>query len=461
MPKIVYQPEGFSIGDAMPYYENGVFYFYHYKSPDNNHSPAQNWTLSTTADFVNYVDHGELFLHGPEGSQDFVFRSGTILKKDERYHFFYGGDNGRECLLHASGINIYGLEKDMFKLPAESGYGPNEWRDPFVVWCEELAAYVMLVGTRKINGKLHNGCTVWFTSQDLMHWEFRGDFWAPDEYTTHEMPDLFKVGDWWYLLVSEYSDNTQVIYRKSRGVSGPWEIASDDVLDGSAYFARRTCFDGKDRYLVGWIAGRSRKEDRAPWGGVNGLWMHRVFQRDDASLAVGLPETIYQSFNGKRILFQEPVVVQAPCGRREISVGSTTQDLFMIEAFIEVDEGTQAFSLNFLENEESGEAYEYRFFIQDNLFMLSHTPNHGVTPPDHFRGMEKLYRRLRLVKEKKYQIQLIYDDTYTILYVNGTALSGRVYNRFGNALSAAVFNGKICIRELSIREGLETTNHGV
>ena len=46
------------------------------------------------------------------------------------------------------------------------------------------------------------------SSPDLETWEFRGDFWAPDLYSMHEMPDLFRRGDWWYLLTTEYSDRS-------------------------------------------------------------------------------------------------------------------------------------------------------------------------------------------------------------------------------------------------------------
>ena len=28
--------------------------------------------------------------------------------------------------------------------------------------------------------------------------------------TMHEMPDLFKIGDWWYHIVTEYSDRSKM-----------------------------------------------------------------------------------------------------------------------------------------------------------------------------------------------------------------------------------------------------------
>ena len=77
------------------------------------------------------------------------------------------------------------------------------------------------IGGRKLKGKqMRTGRTVWFTSKDLSEWHFEGDFWAPETFTMHEMPDLFKMGDWWYLLTTEYSERSKTIYRMSRSLKG-------------------------------------------------------------------------------------------------------------------------------------------------------------------------------------------------------------------------------------------------
>lgn len=38
----------------------------------------------------------------------------------------------------------------------------------------------------------------------------------------HEMPDLFKIENWWYHIVTEYSDRSKMIYRMSKSLEGPW-----------------------------------------------------------------------------------------------------------------------------------------------------------------------------------------------------------------------------------------------
>ena len=104
-----------------------------------------------------------------------------------------------------------------FFLPAPEGYDGNDWRDPYILWDEGSEEYIMILGARKLEGKkVRTGCTVWYTSKDLEHWEFQGDFWAPNLYSMHEMPDLFRIGDWWYLLTTEYSE--KMCIRDSLGI---------------------------------------------------------------------------------------------------------------------------------------------------------------------------------------------------------------------------------------------------
>ena len=90
-------------------------------------------------------------------------------------------------------------------------------------WCQEQEEYLMLLGGRKAGPKTQQtGRTVWYTSKDLKTWEFQGDFWAPDLYTMHEMPDVFYMDGWWYHIITEYSHRSKMVYRMSKSLQGPW-----------------------------------------------------------------------------------------------------------------------------------------------------------------------------------------------------------------------------------------------
>ena len=84
-----------------------------------------------------------------------------------------------------------------------------------IIALELSLIHILILGARLQGPKTRQtGRTVKFTSKDLKNWKFEGDFWAPDLYTMHEMPDLFKIGDWWYHIVTEYSDRSKMVYRK-------------------------------------------------------------------------------------------------------------------------------------------------------------------------------------------------------------------------------------------------------
>ena len=54
-----------------------------------------------------------------------------------------------------------------------------------------------------------------------------------------ECPDLFKMGDWYYLVFSSYADRYQTLYRKSRSLNGPWETPEIDTFDTRAFLCSK------------------------------------------------------------------------------------------------------------------------------------------------------------------------------------------------------------------------------
>ena len=105
----------------------------------------------------------------------------------------------------------------------------------FLGWNEESQQYWMLLAARLRRGpNRQRGCTALCASKDLKSWEVRDPLWAPDLYVTHECPDLFRMGEWWYLIFSEFSDAQLTRYRMSRThTKGDWGVY---VNHGSASF---------------------------------------------------------------------------------------------------------------------------------------------------------------------------------------------------------------------------------
>ena len=309
MHKVYYQPEGIWVGDIMPYGEDGTFYLYHQRDTRNPGPFGEpfGWALATTKDFVNYKDFGESLERGGDEEVDQYVYAGTVFKVGDKYHALYTGCNRdkvkarlmKQVLLHATSDDAVKWEKNIAEtlLPPQEGYDDRNWRDPFVLWDEENEEYMLILGTRVGEDKrLMTGRLVKFTSKDLDTWEFQGDWWNPGLYTMFEMPDLFKMGDWWYLVFSEYSDGNKTRYRMSRSINGPWITPADDSFDGRAYYAARTAFDGERRVLFGWVPTRDEGGDPSSylWGGT--FMPLEIVQRADGTLGTKLPDSMLGAF---------------------------------------------------------------------------------------------------------------------------------------------------------------------
>jgi beta-fructofuranosidase len=316
----------------------------------------------------------------------------------------------------------------------------------------------MILGARELDGrKLRTGRTVWFTSTDLKAWEFKGDFWAPNLFFMHEMPDIFQIDGTWYLLTTEYSDRSKTIYRMSDALAGPWRAPADDAFDGRAYYAARSCSDGKRRYLFGWVPTKENEDDLGNWQWGGTLVVHEVYRRADGTLGVKPPDGVANAFAHREALTGAAITLSAPdaCAETYLTrYARNTGDLFKFEANLTFAADTRSFGVRLFEDEATGDAYEFIFHIAENRLSFDRTPNLPW-----FRYMNKgLERPLRLEAEKPYHIQIIVDGDIATLYVDGVALNTRMYAKAGHALAVYVVDGALTVEdavlETDLKEGI-------
>lgn len=457
MYQLYYQPDGVWVGDIMPYGKDGSFYVYHQRDTRNPGPFGEpfGWALATTKDFVTYKDYGESLKRGTDEEADQFIYAGSVFEAQGCFHAFYTGYNREflkagktsQTLLHATsqdGIN-WEKSKEALEIPPQSGYDRRNWRDPFVLWDEERQEYLLILGARKGEDKRkQTGRLVSFTSKNLEKWKFQGDFWSPGICTMFEMPEIFKMGDWWYLVFSEYSDGNKIHYRMSKSLYGPWIAPKDDAFDGRAYYAGRTAFDGKRRVLFGWVPTRDGDDDKNSylWGGT--FVPHEVFQREDGTLGVKPLDSVMEAFSGWKDLFN-------PCMKtidikQESVLCEEAGVLTALETYLTFEEGTREISIKFYEDLETGVSYEYRFYVEENRIVFNKCPNYPWYQCFNI-GLE---RPIALNAGEEYHIQLIVDNDIATLYVNGTALNVRLCDRPGNALSITVMNGAIKTRGTKI-----------
>ncbi|GAA2238671.1 glycosyl hydrolase family 32 [Herbiconiux moechotypicola] len=463
MHSLYYQPEGTWFGDCMPYAENGVFYLYHQRDtrkPGPFGEPF-GWALATTRDFVDYDDRGESLHRGGDDEQDqFIFAGSVFKARDGRYYALYTGYNrdypaqgkASQVLMIAASDDLVTWEKtDTRLVPPQEGYDPDDWRDPFVLWNEEAGEYLMILGGRKKGPKVLTGSTVAFTSTDLENWEFQGDFWDPGLYSMHEMPDLFRMGDYWYLLTTEYSDKSKTVYRMSTSLDGPWTAPVDDAFDGRAYYAARSAADGGRRYLFGWVPTKENDDDLASWEWGGTLVVHELVQRADGSLAAAIPQGVADAFGEAESLGSDPLELASIDGLAEQVLTPDSGTLFLFGTTFTVAPGTRALSLRLYEDSVTGAGYEFVVTPGENRLFFDRRPNY----PWHQYANKGLDRPIVLDPEVPHRLEVVVDDTIATLYVDGVALNARLNTKPGSALTLGVVEGSAVFTDTSIRRSLK------
>ena len=124
----------------------------------------------------------------------------------------------------------------------------------------------MLISARLRDGpQFRRGCVAVAASDDLENWEVGRPL--ASSMLTHcpECPELFRLGNWWYLVESRYSERMQTVYRVAKSPEGPWESRKLDSLDGRRFYAAKSAGDGNRRVCFAWIPFRKHHDPKRDW----------------------------------------------------------------------------------------------------------------------------------------------------------------------------------------------------
>nr|WP_154894236.1 glycoside hydrolase family 32 protein [Paenibacillus xylanexedens] len=474
MKEFFYRPDNAWVGDVIPYYEDGEFKLFYLHGWRDNYREGldHGWYLVGTKDFVNYREEGACKIEGG---------TGHILKVDGIYHMFYCiFPEGKQLVCHAISRDFKTWEaipEDTFTAD-DHIYDLSDWRDPFVFWNEEEGQYWMLLAAMAKGPTNRKGCTALLSSKDLKAWEYREPLYSPNLHVgAHECPDLFRIGDWWYLIYSSYTGRFATFYRMSRSLKGPWITPKEDTFDGRAYYAAKSDSDGEKRYLFGWNPTKNddlfgwnppkslgKDYDTWDWGG--NLIVHEIVQRADGTLGVKVPETVDAAF-AKTL----PVQFNGIIGEWEFADGSiscespyrfagctTPEDLpdqCKISAMVSFTEQTQGVGFMLRTKDTLDEAYYVTLEPQRNRITFRGAIMQSEEGGKTFPYEVELERPVQLVPNRPYEIKVYIDHSICEIYVDDEiAMSARMYDILQGKLglfvsqgSSQISNVKIAIRE--------------
>ena len=327
-----YMPAIGRVGDPMPFYDQkaGDFKVLYLQEFDNNMSHRFHpiWGVSTK-DGANYQSLGELLpFGGNDYVQDAALGTGCAYydAKNNMYYIYYTGHNGncqnREVVMRATSADFKTWTKDeLWALNGpDFGYSGNDFRDPQIFVADD-GLYRMVISTYPKNGGDPQFAE--FKSSDLKNWEHVGHFkmiWD----RMLECPDIFKMGNYWYLVYSQsfraswsrkvkymFADSWEAL--KNCFNDGPkWPadgpLWREGNLDTRAFYAGKTASNGTDRFIWGWTPFRSGADihekninvgagdgNEPNWSGA--LVCHKLIQHADGTLSMGAVPAMAAKYN--------------------------------------------------------------------------------------------------------------------------------------------------------------------
>jgi beta-fructofuranosidase len=464
MKKAFLRPEGAWMGDFIPYYEGGVFYIYYLHDPrvvPAKYAEQTTWHLLTTMDFSMFQDRGEAIARGSAHAPNRDIYTGSVLRtQDGDVAAFYTAFNpdylvdGRavQSVMVARGENPLSLTTDpTFRMTADGElYEPFDWRDPYVFYHEPEGCYWMLLAARlKGAGAHRGGCIALCKSKDLVHWTHEKPFYAPNMYITMECPEMFRMGDWWYLVFSTFSDRFVTHYRKAKSPLGPWIIPTDDAFDGRANYAIKTASDGRRRYAFGWIATKLGGVDAGSWEWGGDMHVHELVQLENGDLSARPVPAVLDQFDQPEAIELKHWNCGFVDGYTVVAEGLAAvltpvpEKPFRLDIELRAEASEVGIALNVDPEMENG----YFLRIKDGLLALDQWPR-SETQGEYqwqIRGdIPFQVETLRPVgKSEKYQITLLREDSILAVYVNGAALSTRAYDHRGGYAGVYAVCGRV------------------
>lgn len=466
---IFFKPADGWAGDFIPFYWQGeyhLFYLKDYRAKDV-HGEGTPWFHLGTRDFVHFTDYGQALPRGRQDEQDLYVFTGCVLEHAGLFHIFYTGHNPyfraagkpEQAIMHATSPDLITWTKDaanpiLFADPER--YELHDWRDPFVFWNSDTEQFWMLLAARTKHGPANRrGCTALVTSPDLIHWQIADPLWSPQIYFTHECPDLFRSGAWWYLVYSTFTERHITHYRMSRSLSGPWLDPADDAFDGRAFYAAKTASDGQRRFAFGWDPSRTDEKDTGAWNWGGQLVVHEITQASDGSLAVKMPPEIAEQYATSVPVQAEPILGCWTVGDHALEAKAGDSFAYCrlaalpssarLETTLTISPGTRGCGVMLRANDSLDAYYQVRLEPARNRVVFDRWPRPGDEP-------FMLERPVSLPAEQPIRLQVLIEASVIVIYVNDqVALTTRGYDHAEGDCGLFVSEGSAVFTETELK----------
>ena len=481
-----YAPYTGFVGDPMPFFDTKtnsfkVLYLQEYRPNQATYHPF--WGLETK-DAAHYDQLSQVLPTGSASEQDAHLGTGCVVysEADHLYYIYYTGERDMpkagedvQVIMRATSPDFKTWTKDpLFRLRGvANGYSSQDFRDPCIFFADDL--WHMVIST-KVGGK---GNLVEYTSPDLKDWTHVGIFMPMMWDRFYECPDVFKMGEYWYLVYSELSGGKgkewgrHVQYFKGKtladlkactaGDAGKWPDDHDGFLDSRGFYAGKTAaLNDSTRYIWGWCPTRegndntkTNPEGEPQWAGS--LVAHRLIQHDDGTLTLGeIPAIKSKYANSKEV----KVMAQSEEGVTETKSGYTlaanSYVLFNrldyhnhLSMTVTTATAADKFGISFVRGTDSKKYYTLVVNPEGNTRRKINFEEEGGVG---FIGAIDSYM-FHTPADNTYHIDIYTDNSVLVLYINDVlAYTNRIYGIQHNCWSVNSYNGEITVSDIRLKQ---------
>jgi beta-fructofuranosidase len=474
---VFFQPADAWVGDLIPFQKDGEFQLFYLHEVRTEPKPGTSWNLVTTKDLVQFQDHGVALPHGTTQDPDFNCYTGSIVTDDTGiHHLFYTGQNPAntgsdglplQLVMHATSTDNMAtwVKHPELTFGAPAGYESGDWRDPFVFRDGDAGVWRMLLAARHDNGpERRRGVIAQCISIDLMAWDYAEPFWDPRRYITHECPDVFEWGGWWYMVYSEFSENFTTRYRMSRRATGPWTVPALDSIDGRAFYAAKTAERDGRRFFFGWIASKEGNADDGAWQWAGTMAVLEARQNSDGTLAFGFTDELVDSFwddaqpalDGQPFDGQLPLRLDAPDGYSAVVNDNSLPPQFYAKAVLDIQAGTTECGLLLRSGPDGDTSYVLRLEPKRGRMVFDRWPR-AVTGDAQWHVSGDVPHAIELERPcglapGEHTLEVVVDGDLCVAVVDRqVALSTRIYDLPSGALGVFAGEGSVTLTALDVR----------
>ncbi|WP_017199904.1 GH32 C-terminal domain-containing protein [Arthrobacter sp. M2012083] len=470
---VFFQPANGWVGDLIPFEKDGEFWLFYLHEDRSTPKPGTSWNLVTTKDLTQFEDHGVSLQHGSETDLDFNAYTGSIITdRTGVHHLFYTGHNPRnlgpdgaplQLVMHATstdGMRTWQKHPEL-TFGAPDGYESGDWRDPFVFWDDSKNQWRMLLAARHSTGpERRRGVIAQCVSTDLMTWQHTEPFWDPRRYITHECPDVFSWGDWWYMVYSEFSESFTTRYRMSKSPDGPWTVPALDSIDGRAFYASKTAEREGRRFFFGWIASKEGNADQGPWQWAGTMSVLEALQNPDGTLGFSFADELVESFWDDVPLSLDsslPARLHVPDGYTAIVSDEELPQQFYAKAVIDIAANTTECGLLLRSSDDGDRSYVLRLEPKRGRLVFDRWPR-TITGDAQWHVSGDVPFDIELERPcdltpGEHTLEVIVDGDICVAVVDRqVALSTRIYDLTAGRIGVFAGEGTATVTKLEIRQ---------